>query len=116
MTFTEFKKAAKMKVLNAYNWVDEHKGVIKAGVMVAGGVIVGNYAGKKKGRLEGVEAGRAFQHDVDELYLQNQLTKGLVIENYDHNSLEARDKYDEQIKAANDEVNTYIQARLNQKR
>ena len=114
MTFTKIKKAAKMKALKAYNWVDEHKGAIKAGGLIVGGAVLGGYIGRKKGRDEGIEAGQKFQCSIDEMYIDNLIKKDLIVENYDHNLLEAKDAYYEKVEAANKEVDDYIKAKLRQ--
>ncbi len=116
MNFTELKRTAKKKALNAYCWVENHKTHIKYGAIVVGSAIVGGYLGRDKGRKEGFDAGRKFQLDVDEMYLDHHMDKGLIVENYDHDSLEAKDAFYEALDASNAEVENYIQNHMNQKK
>lgn len=115
MKFTEIKKSAKMKVLKAYNWVDEHKDLIKIGAIAVGGAAVGNYVGKKKGRVEGFEIGTGMQKVLDEASIDMQIERGLLVENYDHSSLEARDQYIDDICQANNDARVYLRNKITKK-
>lgn len=115
MNFTEIKKSAKMKVLKAYNWVDEHKDLIKIGAIAVGGAAVGNYVGKRKGRVEGYEIGSEIQKVLDETSVEMQIERGLLVENYDHSSLEAKDQYLDDICQANKDAEEYLRNKITKK-
>lgn len=116
MKFTDVKRATKTKALNVVCWIDNHSQAIKTGALFIVGAAAGAYVGTKSGRLEGMKVGAKYQCALDMASTDNMINKGLLVENYDHDSLEARDEYYQKVDETVTEAHDYVNKQINLKR